>query len=112
MEPRALSYRKVTHGQTSQVPHTDLLALARAGRDWAASGAGRSVRLAAGLSQRDIARALGVTQGTVLRWERGEAHPRLEVAARYALLLQELSKPVYHLSGQYGTVPDFEDDVV
>jgi transcriptional regulator with XRE-family HTH domain len=69
---------------------TDLLLLVEA-RDAARSGRGRTVRLAAGLAQRDIAEAIGVSPVAVSRWEAGDRRPRGEPALRYARLLRELT---------------------
>lgn len=55
------------------------------------SGAARSVRLAAGLTLGDVARAVGVGKPTILRWETGERTPRGDEAAlRYWTLLRGL----------------------
>jgi DNA-binding transcriptional regulator YiaG len=68
---------------------TDLTAVSKA-RSLASTGAARSIRLAAGLSLREIAADLGVSPSTVLRWERGERRPRTQAAARYGHRLEEL----------------------
>jgi DNA-binding XRE family transcriptional regulator len=54
------------------------------------SGAARSVRLAAGLSLREVANVGGVSPTTILRWEGADARPRGAVAFRYGELLDEL----------------------
>jgi len=54
------------------------------------SGAARSVRLAAGLSLGEVARAISVSTTTVLRWEHAQRQPRGEPALRYWELLQQL----------------------
>lgn len=36
------------------------------------------LRVAAGLSQGEVAKALGVTQGAISVWERGDGKPKLE----------------------------------
>lgn len=50
----------------------------------------RAIRLAAGLTVGDMARALGVTPGAVSRWERGLARPRGDAALRWHAVLSAL----------------------
>lgn len=45
------------------------------------------IRIAAGLSQDDIARALDVARSTVCRWESGRRRPSAEQAEKYYALL-------------------------
>lgn len=71
------------------VDTTQLVQVSRA-RQLSRSGAARSIRIAAGLSMSEVARAVGVEPSTILRWEAGERTPRGEAAARYAALLEEL----------------------
>jgi transcriptional regulator with XRE-family HTH domain len=59
-------------------------------REAASSGQARRLRLAAGLSLGEIARELGVSVPTVLRWETGGRRPRGGAALRYGELLEEL----------------------
>lgn len=66
-----------------------LVALARV-RDLVTSGAARSVRVAAGLSTREVADAIGVTTVTVWRWEAGQRVPRGDAALAYLDLLDRL----------------------
>ena len=54
------------------------------------SGEARDIRVAAGLSQPEIARSIGVTPGAVSRWETGERRPVGEPAIAYAELLRSL----------------------
>jgi transcriptional regulator with XRE-family HTH domain len=61
-------------------------------RHAAVDGRLRAVRLKAKLSQADIARAIGVTEATVSRWEAGVRRPRREEAIRLAALLEVLEK--------------------
>lgn len=68
----------------------EVLAIAQLRAD-VLSGRARSIRERARLSQADVARALGVDQPTVARWEAGRP-PRREHAARYAELLWQLDK--------------------
>lgn len=56
----------------------------------ARNGEARRLRLAAGLSLREVAREVGVAVPTVLRWETGERQPRGNAALRYARLLEAL----------------------
>lgn len=49
------------------------------------------IRMVAGVTLRDFARTLGVSQMTMSRWERGAAEPRLEQRVAYALLLREVA---------------------
>ncbi len=65
-----------------------LLVLAR---QLAASGEARRRRIAAGLSYRETGDAVGVSQSTILRWERGERSPRGDAAIRYGELLEQLA---------------------
>ncbi len=50
----------------------------------------RALREAAGLSQADIAGAVGVGKATVSRWESGTSSPTGEHLIRYTSLLREL----------------------
>lgn len=56
-----------------------------------ASGAARMLREAAGLSQGEVADAVGVSHVTVHRWETGESTPKGKAALRYKELLDALS---------------------
>jgi transcriptional regulator with XRE-family HTH domain len=67
----------------------DTISLAQA-RSFTRSGAARAVRVAAGLSLREMAEPLGVAPSTVLRWERCERSPRGEKALAYKKLLDGL----------------------
>jgi DNA-binding XRE family transcriptional regulator len=55
------------------------------------SGSARRIRQAAGLTQADVAAAVGVERATVGLWETGARVPRSAVALRYAELLSRLS---------------------
>ena len=50
----------------------------------------RSIREAAGASQRNVAAELGVSPMTISRWEDGSRTPRGEHAERYGRLLTQL----------------------
>jgi DNA-binding transcriptional regulator YiaG len=70
---------------------TDIRLLIEA-REAAKSGRAERVRVAAGLSQAEIAAAIGVTAPCVSRWEAGDRRPRGAAAIAYARLLQELDQ--------------------
>jgi DNA-binding transcriptional regulator YiaG len=59
-----------------------------------AAGSGRAARLrrAAGLSQREVARAVGVTAGCITRWENGERRPTGPAALEYGRVLREIAE--------------------
>lgn len=61
------------------------------GRQAARSGDAGRIRLAAGLSQAEIARAVGVTASAVSQWEAGNRRPRGDTARRYAHLIDVLA---------------------
>jgi transcriptional regulator with XRE-family HTH domain len=52
----------------------------------------RVLRKSAGLSQGEIAAALGVTRSTVCRWEGGRREPRHRMLAAYVALLDRLAR--------------------
>jgi transcriptional regulator with XRE-family HTH domain len=58
----------------------------------AASGQARELRVAARLSQSEIARACGVSPALVCRWELGERTPRGRAAEIYAAILLPLEE--------------------
>jgi predicted transcriptional regulator len=51
----------------------------------------QQIREQSGLSQDDIARAVGVTRAAVARWEAGERQPRPANLRRYVELLEKLA---------------------
>ena len=71
-------------------PH-ELLLLSRA-RRYAESGEGRELRLAAGLSLREVAEGHNIAPHTLWKWERGERVPRAPGAIAWAAFLNELSR--------------------
>ncbi|SCE27140.1 helix-turn-helix transcriptional regulator [Streptomyces sp. DvalAA-19] len=54
------------------------------------------LRLAAGLTQKDVADAVGVQRLAVVRWELGQSHPRRPHREVYAHLLQRLAERFPH----------------
>ncbi|MEV0694854.1 helix-turn-helix transcriptional regulator [Streptomyces sp. NPDC050388] len=52
----------------------------------------QQLRLAAGLTQQEVADAVGVKRLAVARWELGEAHPRRPHRAVYVYLLKQLAE--------------------
>ncbi|MBH1937830.1 helix-turn-helix domain-containing protein [Streptomyces sp. AV19] len=52
----------------------------------------QQLRVAAGLSQTEVAEAIGVKRLAVARWESGEAHPRRPHRGVYAHLLRRLAE--------------------
>jgi transcriptional regulator with XRE-family HTH domain len=54
------------------------------------------IRLAAGLSQSEIASACEVSTSTVCRWENGQRRPRGAAAIRWARVLQRLDVQRMH----------------
>jgi DNA-binding transcriptional regulator YiaG len=61
-------------------------------REAARSGRGERLRVAAGLSQGEVAGAVGVTSACISRWEAGDRRPRGDAALAYAQLLRELAE--------------------
>lgn len=47
----------------------------------------RAARIAAGMTQQQLADALGVAQQSVTRWETGEREPRISTLRRIAAVL-------------------------
>jgi transcriptional regulator with XRE-family HTH domain len=72
------------------VTESELLERLRAKRTLPPAGERRRIREAAGASLRDVARELGTSATSVIRWERG-ASPGKQTAA-YARLLEELQR--------------------
>ena len=57
-------------------------------------GIRRMLRIEAGLTQDDVAAAVGVTRTAISRWESGDRHPRGPFASLYAEVLRELAAEV------------------
>jgi transcriptional regulator with XRE-family HTH domain len=52
----------------------------------------KSIRVAYGVSQKDVADVLGVSRLTISMWERGQTEPKAEHAQKYAELLHSMSE--------------------
>lgn len=56
----------------------------------------RSLRIASGATQRELAAKLDVTEGTLNRWERGHQRPSVEqllgIADHFGVTLDELAR--------------------
>ena len=70
---------------------SDVLAAAQVRADLR-SGRAREIRKRAGLTQADVARAVGVVQPTVAAWEAGRRVPPASYALKLADLLWKLDK--------------------
>lgn len=68
----------------------DVLLLSQV-RAAASSGRARQARKTAGITQAELAAALGVSQTTVALWETGRRRPRGEAALKYARVLRRLA---------------------
>ena len=73
---------------------SELLARAKAASRLPTPSRRRSIREAAGVTQAELAAALGVSKPALERWERGDARPRGRHAAAYAALLEQLEAAV------------------
>ena len=51
----------------------------------------RSIRIASGATQDEVAEAIGVDRATVSRWESGSRSPRGDIRRRYAEVVDVLS---------------------
>jgi transcriptional regulator with XRE-family HTH domain len=80
------------------------IALLLKARDAAESGLARQLRMDAGLSLGDIARAVDRTPSCVSRWENGLRVPQGEAAARYAEVLTDLE--TYAVRSQNDVEPE------
>ncbi|MFC0602268.1 helix-turn-helix transcriptional regulator [Streptomyces palmae] len=63
------------------------------------------LRLAAGLTQEDVADAIGVKRLTVVRWELGQAHPRRPQREAYIHLLKRLAERFPEAAGLKAGMP-------
>jgi DNA-binding XRE family transcriptional regulator len=75
-------------------PLDQLLAEARMRRSLPEPPLRRLLRERAGLSQQEVADAIGVSRPAVTRWENGLRLPRTVARARYAELLERLREEV------------------
>lgn len=73
---------------------SDLYKKIRARRDLPSPTVRRLIREQAGLSQQDIAEALGATRAAVSRWESGQREPRGDLLVAYVTLLRRLKRHV------------------
>lgn len=73
--------------------NTEALAELAETRTLVRSGAARPIRLNAGLSLGEVAKSIGVSPATILRWETGERVPHGEAAVAYGRLLYALTRP-------------------
>lgn len=78
----------------------DELTLLLEARAAAASGRGRRLREAAGLTQGELAGLIGIDPSCVSRWEAGLRRPRGGWALRYARALRVLGNPPKEFSGK------------
>jgi transcriptional regulator with XRE-family HTH domain len=67
---------------------------ARAERELPRPAAARRLRRASGLSQSDVARALGAHPSTISNWEHGRRAPTGELLNRYRAVLERLRAEV------------------
>ena len=68
-----------------------VLTQARVRKTLPAPRARRLLRERAGLSQADLAAVLGVSDGTISRWETGARYPRRAALTAYAEVLERLA---------------------
>ena len=85
------TFPKRHHGAAMAVEFIELEELSRL-RALLRSGAAASIRTSAGLSLGEVARALGTSKTSVLRWERGDRVPRGDLALAYWRLLRQLMR--------------------
>ncbi|MGH9090201.1 MAG: helix-turn-helix transcriptional regulator [Acidimicrobiales bacterium] len=63
------------------------------------SGEARQIRLAAGVSPAEVAKAAGVDPATIWRWEHGHRAPRTDAALRLAPVYRAAAEAVAALAG-------------
>ena len=71
-----------------------LKAKLQARRELPSPAARRALRTAAGVSQEDVARAVGVTRQCISWWEAGERTPTGENLTRYVAALAEIKRAI------------------
>lgn len=82
----------MTVGHDLDMDFDRIVQLANARRRVRDSKTARDIRIRAGLTEEDMAQALGVTQSTISRWEGGSRQPRGDAAIRWAELLAKLER--------------------
>lgn len=82
------------------------MVLAQQGREMARTGAARVLREGAGVTVEDMARAIGASVRSLIRWEHGDVLPRARHGAAWARILRELAQPAWHATNERGSVPD------
>ena len=65
-----------------------------------AAGTAEAMRIAGGVSRGEAARACGVDEETVARWERGTARPTTRRALEYLRLLEKLEEAMTRRRGE------------
>jgi HTH-type transcriptional regulator/antitoxin MqsA len=78
----------------TSAPPRGLVEHVRAAQRLPAPAVAKAIRLAAGVTQQQIAVELQIDRVTVARWELGERTPRGELRLRYIALLDELREAV------------------
>lgn len=76
----------------STASYDQLIALAQGGVDLPSPEQAKAIRIAAGLTQRELAAAIGASVDSLSRWERGEVRPEGANRTRYALFLREAAR--------------------
>lgn len=61
----------------------------------------RAVRLAADMTQEELAQRMGVHPAAVCQWERGRNYPRMELAIRMACILDCGLDDIFPAARQY-----------
>ena len=90
-----MAYRTVDAMTTTD----DLIAAVRSRRSLPDPAVRRLLRERAGLSQAEVAKAIGVRSATVSRWEAGLRTPRGAHVAAYVVLLDRLAEEVFGRGG-------------
>jgi transcriptional regulator with XRE-family HTH domain len=79
----------------------DVIDLLRRSREDMRSGRYRRIRMASGLSRREVADQLGVGFSAVAHWETALRCPQNETALRYARLMEELARRLFEEEKQH-----------
>jgi DNA-binding transcriptional regulator YiaG len=80
------------HADAMHTNTTNLIATSRRRRSLPEPRVRKALRQAAGLTEVEVGRAIGVTASTVSRWETGRRSPRGTVRDAYTELLEALAK--------------------